>query len=284
VDSRAYIFNFPIEKPEDVPVDFRPHLRNLCFEAGTFIPQAGAGRFPRESKPQYPARLLLLNGQRLHIIPHPASDENSVELDLKDLLQFEVGNNLLLGWIDFDTKSSSIRLDYNTGASLPLERFLTKVRTQWLHEFQFCGSGGSNRMLGEEMDIKFDCLLHDALDSGETTSCLYFCKPARIERRFLLRRRLAFRSGHLLAATSRGRLVWLKDEDRDHYQRYAAITVSVPLDLFRKSYLQPEWDHHLLVICLGGDRIWRIPVYSDGYGALRFSELLAQRARELRRF
>jgi hypothetical protein len=130
VDSRSYIFIYPLKGNTDIPADFPRDIRSLTFETGVFMPQGESNWFTRP--PKYPARLLLLEGRSLHIIPHPTSEQLPVEIKLDDLLQLETGCVLLLGWIKLTTRIGIQDLVYNTRASRPLEEFLGQLKRRWL--------------------------------------------------------------------------------------------------------------------------------------------------------
>lgn len=97
MDSRIYLFIFPLNTPADIPADFRESVQGRSFETGVFLPQDDTNWFTRP--PEYPARLLLLDGRLLTIIPHPTSGQNTVGIKLDDLIQLEASNILLLGCV-----------------------------------------------------------------------------------------------------------------------------------------------------------------------------------------
>jgi hypothetical protein len=129
MDSRAYVFIYPLRTNADIPDDFPPEVRTRDFETGVFLPQDDSNWFTRP--PKYPARLLLLDGQSFHIIPHPTSVQSAVEIRLDELLQLETGTCLLLGWLRFTTASGVHEIIYNTRASRPLKRFLNRLKRAW---------------------------------------------------------------------------------------------------------------------------------------------------------
>jgi hypothetical protein len=92
MNSRAYLFILPLHAPGDIPDDFGASLQGRPFERGIFLPQADTEWFTQT--PKYPARLLLLNGGCLHIVPHPTSGQDVVELNLADIVQLETGSSL----------------------------------------------------------------------------------------------------------------------------------------------------------------------------------------------
>lgn len=132
MDSREYIFIYPINSAADIPEDLRACVKDRSFDRGVFLPQDDTNWFTRP--PRYPARLLLLDGRWLHIIPHPNSGQCITELHLEDLVQLEAGTILLLGWIDLTTRISTEHLIYNTRGSRPLESLLATARRRWLGE------------------------------------------------------------------------------------------------------------------------------------------------------
>jgi hypothetical protein len=271
LDSRAYVFIFPIERSADIPADFRPAIKDLQFETGVFLPQDDANWFTRA--PEYPARVLLLNRERLHIIPHPTSRESSLELALHELNQLEVGNILLLGWIALHASATNICLPYNTRASKPLDHFVERVAERWLPEPNG-SSADTPAVFGAERDIKFNYLLRYSLVSGELPEAVFFSPPLPFREKTLVFKRLSVRPGHLLATTSRGRLLWATDEHKRRYERYAAIARSARLSLLQHSELRTVIDHHELVLAFAGNRTWQIPIYAHSSAAGQFCQWL----------
>lgn len=119
MDSRAYVFIYPLRTNADIPDDFPGKARTRRFDTGVFLPQNDADWFARP--PRYPARLLLLEDRCLHVISHPTSGQSPVDIKLDELIQLETGTVLLLGWLRFTTSDGVHEIIYNTRASRPLE-------------------------------------------------------------------------------------------------------------------------------------------------------------------
>lgn len=275
MDSCSYVFIFPVEKSQDIPADFRASVCDLPFETGVFLPESDAGWFTRLPK-SFP-RILLLSDQRLHIIPHPTSGDRTVEIGLQQLVQFETGNNLLFGWVAFDTTTGNFRFNYDTRASEPLERLLVTVKRRWLSESGEDALAGPCVVARREIDVKFRSILDCELDSGETARYVFFSPPLQSERSIFLWKRRTFRAGHLLTLTSQGRLLWLTDDYRGHYERYAATAVSTLLRSFQNAELEKADDHDQLVIHFSEARAWRIPISRDTSAAILFAKIPALR-------
>jgi hypothetical protein len=271
MDSREYLFIFPVNTPGDIPEDFRASLQGRVFERGVFLPQDDTNWFTR--LPEYPARLLLLNGCILYILPHPKSDQNVVELNLADIVQLETGTSLLSGWILLSTALSAIRLIYNTRASGELEQFIAVLRRRWLGE-PTASKPVDTKRFGAELDIKFRNLLADSLDLDESVLSQYFSPPLECRSEFILFRKSKWRPGHLIALTSGNRLLWLKDEYRGHWERYAAITVSAPLSFFRRCTVETGPDHSNIVVDFAFSSSWRIEISQEGSSCGGFSKSL----------
>jgi hypothetical protein len=241
------------------------------FEAGVFLPQDDARWYTRH--PRYPARLLLLNQRCLSIIPHPTSGLRTVELKLDELVQLETSGILLLGWIQFTTRRSTYRLDYNTRTGWVVDKFITSVRTRWLGEPATADST-SLKMFGLDLDIKFRNLLHHELAANECVVLQCFTPPIEIHKKLLGLIRINWRPGHLVALTSGNRLVWLTDEYRGRWERYAGIAVSIPTPLFQSSrfYTGPH-QKELMIHFLSGTS-WRIPILGAGSDWARLSDAL----------
>lgn len=271
MDSRAYIFIFPVNTSIDVPIDFQPSLQDRTFERGVFLPQDDTNWFTRP--PDFPARLLLLDNRRLSIVPHPTADEPIVELALDDLVQLETGNILLFGWIQFNTRSASYRLIYNTRASESLDDFIAAVRRRWL-----CSSREIEmtrpKVFGQELDIKFSNLLHDSLDPDEVVLLQYFTPVIRYRRRSFVFRRTEYRPGHLIAITSADRILWLTDQHRGRCERYAGITVSAPASLMLGSVVKESSDYRDLIVNFKTGASWQFSTHAAGPDCLTFSQFL----------
>jgi hypothetical protein len=171
------------------------------------------------------------------------------------------------------TRLSTDRLIYNTRASRPLEEFLVAVRRRWLAEPRRLNSS-SPKIFGPELDIKFRNLLHDALNRNEFVLSGYFVAPSKREDRFLLFRRVKWRPGHLFALTSGNRLLWLKDEYRGHWERYAGVTISAPLPLLQRSKVKNISAQDELVIDFASGFSWRITIRETNAACIEFSRVL----------
>jgi hypothetical protein len=271
MDSRAYLFIFPINKAADIPDDFCVAAEGRRFERGIFLPQDDTNWFTRT--PEYPARLLLMNGRSVFIVPHPTSGRRTTELNLDELVQVETGSSLLLGWIQFSTCLSTERLIYNTRASWALDNFMAALTRRWLGAPAVI-EHAETKSFGSELDIKFDNLLADALDRDESVLSRWFSAPLEYHNKFFLFRKQKWRPGHLVALTSGSRLLWLKDEYRGHWERYAGITISAPISRFRCCTLETTPDRDNLVIDFMAGSSWRIAIFQPDSGCSGFSKTL----------
>lgn len=257
MDSRAYVFIYPLRTNADIPDDFPQEVRTRNFETGVFLPQDDSNWFTRP--PKYPARLLLLDGQSFHIIPHPTSVQSSVEIRLDELLQLETGTCLLLGWLRFTTSSGVHEIIYNTRASRPLEKFLNRLKRAW------CSTPSPIQSIhheayGDELDIKFRNSLHFELDEGEIALVQYFEAPVSFKRRFLFFHRLDWRSGNLVLLTSLNRLLWITDEHRERRELYASVSFSAPAPSLASARIEEINGRQNLAISFSRGNSWRLPV------------------------
>jgi hypothetical protein len=179
------------------------------------------------------------------------------------MVQLETAGILLLGWIQFTTRRSTERLDYNTRAGWVVDQFMATVRVRWLGEPSPIGTPCS-KMFGPELDIKFRNLLHHEMDRNETVLLQCFTPPIRYQKRFLGLIRTSWRPGDLVVLTSGNRLVWLKDEHRGRWERYAGIAVSVPTSLFQSSRMEASASHEELICCFRSGASWRISILGAG--------------------
>ncbi len=271
MDSRTYIFIYPLKTNADIPADFPEDVRSSPFETGVFLPQDDSNWFTRPSR--YPARLLLLEGRSLHIVPHPESRQPAVEVKLDELLQLETGHILLLGWMKFTTTGGVHELAYNTRASRPLENFLSTLKRRWLctlpnvHDVE-------GLAFGEALDIKFRNLLHFELDPDEAASIQYFQAAVPIEKKLLFLRRRKWRPASLILLTSMNRLVWITDQHRERRELYGSISFSAPSYLLQRcSVEEVEGQQHLKISFTSGPT-WRIRVYETREEGFSFCHAL----------
>jgi hypothetical protein len=258
VDSREYIFIYPLKTNADLPADFPQEILNRSFETGVFVPQDDSNRF--KQLPRYPARLLLLENRSLYIVPHPASSQIPVEIKLDELLQLETGCILLRGWMNFTTSVAVQEVIYNTRGSGPLEDFLGIVKRRWFDATPHLPNKLARRF-GSELDIKFSNSTQFELDRDEWVLAQYFQAPLPFEKKFLLLRRLDCRPGHLLFLTSRNRLVWITDQYKDRRELYVSISFSAPFALFHKCRIDDADGQRYVEVFFTSGITWRIPIY-----------------------
>ena len=265
MDSRCYLFIFPIRGSHDIPADFPPAVKQLPFDAGVFLPQNESNGCMRP--PQFPARLLFLAGRRLHIIPHPLSDELPIILPLDDLLQLEIGAMFLFGWLKFTTVQNTFTLQYNRRDSQPLEALLQDLKHRWI--------SSKNRLpsphlqaYGKELDLKFFSELRDEIRGEEQVALQYFAAPRKFEYKLFCFRREAWTAGHLLLATSAPRLVWITDQYRNHRELYASITRSALLSALSDIHLTQHKEQFFLDLKFRTIDSWRLPIEGKKAGAL----------------
>jgi hypothetical protein len=220
-----------------------------------FLPQDDSNWFTRP--PKYPARLLLLDGQSFHIIPHPTSLQSSVEIRLDELLQLETGTCLLLGWLRFTTSSGVHEIVYNTRASRPLEKFLNILKRAWCSTSVAIQSIQS-QPYGDELDIKFRNSLHFELDDHEIAVVQYFEAPVPFKGRFLFFHRVDWRSGNLVLLTSKNRLLWITDQYRERRELYASVSFSALASSLHSARIEEIDGRQNLEISFSHGNSWRL--------------------------
>ena len=152
---------------------------------------------------------------------------------------------------------------------------MATVRDRWLGKPSPRGTTCSRRF-GPEQHIKFRNLLQHELDGNESVLLELFSPPIKYQKRFLGLKRMNWRPGHLVALTSGNRLLWLKDEYRGRWERYAGIAVSVPTSLFQSSKIEASPSHEELIVYfyfLSGTS-WRISILGDGSDWIGFVDAL----------
>ncbi len=273
MDSRSYIFIYPLKGNTDIPADFPREVRSLPFETGVFMPQDESNWFTRP--PKYPARLLLLQGRSLHIVPHPTSEQLPVEIKLDDLLQLETGCILLLGWTKFTTGSGIWDLVYNTRASEPLEKFLSVLKRRWFDMAPPIPTA-ELRSYGNEVDIKFNYSMREELDREENVLLQYFQAPVAVKKKVLFFRRIEWRPGSLLLVTSRNRIVWITDRYKQRRELYVTISFSAPFSSLQSCNLYEVDGQQSIVILFTSGIDWRIPVYENSEGVYSVCRIVNQ--------
>ncbi|HEX4229946.1 MAG TPA: hypothetical protein VHZ07_14830 [Bryobacteraceae bacterium] len=271
MDSRQYIFIYPLKANADIPADFPQEVRACAFETGVFVPQDNSNGFARP--PRYPARLLLLDRRSVYIVPHPASDQCLVEIKLDELLQLETGCILLFGWMRFTTPAGVQELTYNTRGSQPLEDFLALLKRRWFETTPHLPKGVV-RTYGNELDIKFTNSSHFELDCDETVVAQYFQAPVPFEKKFLLFRRLDCRPGNLLLLTSSNRLLWITDQYKQRRELYVSVSFSAPFILFQNSKIGVTDGQRHVEISFSSGLTWRIPAYGVSDESLAICKVL----------
>lgn len=279
MDSRQYIFIYPLKTNADVPADFPREFRTRPFETGIFLPQDNSNWFTRPSRD--PARLLLLAGRSFYIVPHPSSGQSSTEIELDDLFQIETGCILLLGWMKFTTRSEVRHLIYNTRASRPLEDFLGTLKRRWLENTPRLPQA-TTETYGNELDIKFRNSVHYELDGDETALAQYFQAPILNQRKLLFFKREDWHAGNVVLLTSRNRIVWITDQYQHRREFYASISHSVPGRLLQDSTIEINTEGlPQLVVLFRPGLVWRIPIFGALDECSSFCERLKRIATQL---
>jgi hypothetical protein len=257
MDSRCYLFIFPIRGSDDIPADYPFAIKQLAFDTGVFLPQDESNWWTRP--PRFPARLLLLAGRLLHIIPHPLSGEPPVAIPLDDLVQLETGTVLLFGWLKFVTAKEVLELRYNTRASRPLEIFLRDLKSRWISQ-QDPLKITHPQIYGEELDVKFRFEVSDEIRGEESIVLQYFRAPQQFEHRWFGFRRETGTAGHLLLVTSASRLLWVTDHYQNYRELYAAIRHNAPLSTLSDVRLAQEKEQLFLLLDFQAATSWCLPV------------------------
>lgn len=128
-DSRQYRFAYELHGRPDVPSDFAATPLNGHWQAALFVPGDTEAFW---QPPEYPPRIYVLRPNCLMIYPHPASGEELFETPLEQLLTIELQKSLLYGIVQFHTGNASVRFRYSTVHQKLLDRFLRRLRSQWL--------------------------------------------------------------------------------------------------------------------------------------------------------
>ena len=262
VDSRSYIFAYPIRCPCELPGDFVIPHRLKHFTQGVFLPRAEPDWFGRRA---YPPRVVLLSQDWLAILAHPASGEETQIVPLRELVSVEYGHFLLLGWISFASPTGIRVLSFNTRTSRPVEDLLSLLSKQWVPSFErhemTCESFGST------LEIKFQNAERAALEREERVLARFF-NPGRTRkhRAWGLFRVESREPGDYLAVTDR-RLLWITDGYRGYSERYGSILRSAPLGNVIAISIDLAGVGREIVCRLKCGSSWRIPLPANQHSA-----------------
>jgi hypothetical protein len=268
VDSRRYIFPYLIRSVDDLPADFPIPESARDFQIGVFLPRDHPDWFGRS---RYPPRILLLQRDAVLVLTHPRYDTEPVRLAFSDIAFYSAGHFLLIGWLRFVTAECQVDLPYNTRSERPINEFLDSLvgRSPWtaadalvrpLAEF------------GQSLDIKFANLLTAAIRTGESLGARWFNPPAERIRRwgpFRIRSKVG---GDLVACTNQ-RLIWIRDQCNDRYERYGSITSVAPLRVIESVHCSRTADGGYLTVAFHCGLSWRIQLLPEAYAeAAAFAE------------
>jgi hypothetical protein len=258
VDSRQYVFAYLIRSPEDVPADF-PIAEPERLRIGLFLPRDGPDWFGRRA---YPPRILLLDADAILMLTHPRYDQPPVRVALSDIVFYEIGHLLLIGWIRLVTARSAIHLPYNTGSDRPVSEFLNAFLHQYLPAAMEWRNEAGPPKFGPPLDIKFGNCLAAALRSGERVCAIWFNPPYQMSRRwgpFRIRRGTG---GDLVAYTDR-RVLWITDRCDGRYERYGSVVSTAPVRGVMGAQCRLDGDEGALTISLQCGASWSIRFPSE---------------------
>src|SRR5579862_1676204 len=248
VDSRQYVFAYLIQSEGDLPADFPFPLSGEGFKLGLFLPRYAPNWFGRSS---HPPRILLLSGDRLVLLTHPRYNQPPLPLPVSNIVFFEAGQMLLIGWLRFVTAQSDIELGYNTGSHHRVREFLRVLMDAYLPEIPDAGHGEA-AVFGLPLDIKFANWLNETLDRNEWVRARLFSPPFEVPRRWGPLRTHSQTAGDLVAFTNR-RVVWITDRWNGRYERYGRIIRTGPVNaLTVTDCVRTEKDRTLILAFRGG--------------------------------
>lgn len=264
VDSRQYIFAYLIQSEDDVPADFPVPLSDNGFNLGLFLPRDDPKRFRRSA---HPPRILLLSGDRLVMLTHPRYDQPPLRMPISNMVSFEAGQMLLIGWLRFVTAQSDIELAYNTRSHHRVREFLRVLMDAYLPEIPAADRGDA-ALFGPPLDIKFANCLNESLERNEWVRARLFSPPVEVSRRWGPLRRRSQTAGDLVAFTNR-RVVWITDRWNGRYERYGSIIRTAPVRaLTATDCFRTEKDRTLILSFRGG-AAWNIPLPCERYDDAR---------------
>lgn len=271
VDSRRYIFSYPIRSEDDSPADFPIRPFEKSFRAGVFLPRDDPDWFGRSRNPP---RILLLDGGAIVVLTHPRQNSAPIRISLPDLVFFEVGHILLIGWLRFVTTEFQIDLPYNTRSERPVIELLDLLAETYLSGGEECLRGEAVAF-GPPLDIKFGNRLAAALRKDERLQVRWFSPPFTASRRWGPLRVRSEVAGDLVVLTNR-RVLWIADRWRGYYERYGSVSRTAPLHCLTGARCQRTGDRRDLTISFRRGPSWNVPLVPSAYEeAEAFAEKLA---------
>lgn len=280
LDSRQYIFSFPIHSLSDIPPDFTglPDLGEL--RGGVLLPRADAHWPGRRA---YPARVLLLTDHEVVVAGHPSEREPILRMPIRRIQSIECGRILLLGWFVLIWDGGQKCLAYNTTARGPVEACIRTFEEKWLPAERVHESW-THEPFGNPLTLKFDYARSSELLSGEAAVAQFFQPPVCHVRQWLVLRRQDWSAADLLMVTSR-RLLWIRDRYQGRYECYGVVSRSAPLSSVIEAGCVDEAPDgaEFKIVFRSGDT-WQIPLpESEGCETRRFEGVFWRTLNELTR-
>lgn len=259
MDSRDYICPFTIGSLADVPADFEmpPGLSASIF--GVFLPQSDPDWLGRSA---YPPNAILVDHDRLFVIPHPHAAAPSVCQPLSELESIECGRMLLLGWIRLRWRGGEQLLSYNRRSAATVEEFLARLRARWLvtrsslerpRRFHF----------GAPLNGKFaHAVSTEVSDEGEIQIVRFHQPAVRITRRRIFRFETWW-GGDLILLTDR-RLLWITERHGSYYAAYGTVSRNAPIQMIAEVRIAlPDAGPRVEIVLRSGET-WSVAV-RQGY-------------------
>jgi hypothetical protein len=252
MDSRDYVCAFAIDSSHDVPPGFRIPTGLPELLAGVFLPQDEPA-WLRGGR--YPARVLLLGGGGLWVLTHPTAREPAGIVPLQAVEMLECGRMSLSGWIRLCWERLERTVRYNRRTHLPMERFLSRPRAQWLGD-----AAVPSRALPvgprEALPLKFNYTLETEMSHGESTLARFFQLARRRRLRRWIFRHSVWSAGDLVLLSDK-RVLWITERYRSSRVPYGTISRSVPLHLVSRFRLCSIDGAPHVEILLRPEDVWR---------------------------
>lgn len=264
MDSRDYICPLTIDCLSDIPADFEKPPGLPASVVGVFLPQSDPDWFGGTT---YPAKVILLDRDRLLVIPHPEAQAPSVCRPLGDVESVECGRALLLGWMRFRGHGCEQLLTYNRRSAATVEKFLVQLRTRWL-SVRCCMERPHDFHFGEPLSDKFAHTVSTELEGGGEGQVIRFHQSAVRMRR---RRILEFETwcpGDLVVVTDR-RVLWITERQEGAYLPYGAVSRSAPLDMLIRISSNTVEGRTTVNMGLRSGETWTLPANPGSAGEAR---------------
>lgn len=280
-DSWQYRFAYLIKSSGEFPEDFPGFPEDVLLPA-LFLPRDEPNWLGRSANPP---RVVVLRRDVLEVYFHPQSGKDFDSLRFDERLSIQVGRTLLVGWLGFASPDAEIKLPYNRRVDEPVRQFLGIVRARLLYSSMASSSSSVSESvrLGDSLELKFENVMREELDQGESAQIQLFIAPRPAPgRRWFLGAR-SWLAGDMIVVSAR-RIVWITERCRGAREIYGDIVSWAALENVSLVTVPDDRSRCELDVFLRNGKVWSIEVPDQmAADARRFVSLAMDRLQLLRK-